>query len=191
MDFPIPTTWILGLLALFLVLYLSIRVRKYIEYLRETGLKGLGATLFIPGLILYALQLLKVQLPSGIAKLLPPNTAFYMMVGGASLIILNWILNRFKKKELLNLEEERREYITRVRKGINLEQAEKIALDYVKNRIHRGDIQILANNKEFKLWTIFIKDGTGRKYKVALDIEGEIQAFETVDQLPSYMTGPY
>lgn len=180
---------IAALLVIFgIVFYFGIKVRKFVAYLRENGLKGFGATAIALGILVFALSLQStIALPAYFSV----QSSMYLVVAGAALIILDWLLNKFRKKELLGLEEERREYITRVRKGIKLEDAEKIALDTIKKNVSGADVKVLNSSREFKNWTIFLKDNrSGQKYKVTLDIEGEVTGWETVDQLPSYLTGP-
>lgn len=186
----VALTDIAALLTVFgIVFYFSIKVRKFVAYLRENGLRGFGATAIVLGILVFALSLQTLfALPAAAASV---QNSMYLVVAGAALIILDWLLNKFRKKELLGLEEERRDYITRVRKGIKLEDAEKIALDTIRKNVSGADAKVLNSSREFKNWTIFLKDNeSGQKYKVTLDIEGEVTSWETIDQLPSYLTGP-
>lgn len=181
---------IAALLMVFgIVFYFGIKVRKFVAYLRENGLKGFGATAIALGVLVFALSLQTLfALPAVVVSV---QNSMYLVVAGAALIILDWILNKFRKRELIGLEEERRDYITRVRKGIKLEDAEKIGLDTIRKNVSGADVKVLNSSREFKNWTIFLKDNkSGQKYKVTLDIEGEVASWETVDQLPSYLTGP-
>ncbi len=184
---------ILVILAiLFGLFYLSIRVRKYATYLKESGAKGFGATMIVLGALLFVVAQSGVYklFTAAIAKETFLKFALWLVIFGVAFIVVDWILQKLKKKELLGLEEERRDYITRVRKGIKIEDAEKIALDTVKRKFNPPGLKIIASEKEFKLWNVYLKDGIGKKYKVALDVEGEVQTWETMDELPSYMEGP-
>lgn len=182
-----PTDIAALLVFLGIVFYASIRIRKFVTYLRENGLKGIGATAIVLGVLVFALSLQQVfNLPDFVSV----TNSMYLVVAGAALIILDWILNKFKKKELLGLEEERRDYITRVRKGIKIEEAEKIAIDTIRKNVSGARPSVISSNREFKNWTVYLKDGkSGQKYKVVLDVEGEVVSWETMDQLPSYLGG--
>ena len=187
-----PWLIIVGIIALF---FASIRIHKFIVYLKRNGFKGVGATLIVLGAIFAAIVLSHQQgwlnLHQAFLEEWAVQVSIALVVIGALSIIADWFLQKFLKKELLDLEDERREYITRVRKGITIENAEKLALKHAKNKLKRGDIEIIASEKEFKTWTIYLKDGPGHKYKLVLDIEGEILKWEKVDALPSYLSGPY
>ncbi len=179
----IAFTDIAALLTVFgIVFYFSIKVRKFAAYLRENGLKGIGATAIALGVLVFALAFQKLRaLPEPVSV----QNSMYLVVAGAVLIILDWLLNKFRKKELLGLEEERREYITRVKKGIKIEDAERIAVDTIRKNVSGAKPEVISSSREFKNWTVFLKDnGSGQKYKVTLDVEGEVTGWETLDQLP-------
>jgi len=185
---------VVGLVLLFLA---SIKIHKFISYLKRNGLRGIGAVLIVIGGLFAALVLLQQKYPEWvfIHSELDNDWAVKLAIGlvavGALAIVLDWVIQKFRKKELMGQEEERRDYITRVRKGITIEKAEEIALKHTKKKLKRGDIEIVASEKEFKTWMIYLKDGKGQKYKAVLDIEGEVQDWETVDALPSYLSGPF
>ncbi len=186
-----PTDIAALLVFLGIVFYVSIRIRKFVAYLRENGLKGIGATAIVLGILVFALSIQTLfPLPPEIISV---TNSMYLVVAGAALIILDWILNKFKKKELLGLEEERREYVTRVKKGIKIDEAEKIALDTIRKNVSWARPKVISSNREFKNWTVYLKDDnnnkSGQKYKVVLDVEGEVVSWEALDQLPSYLGG--
>ncbi len=176
------------LVFLGIVFYASIRIRKFVTYLRENGLKGIGATAIVLGVLVFALSI-QTLFPLS-PEIISVTNSMYLVVAGAALIILDWILNKFRKKELLGLEEERRDYITRVRKGIKIEDAERIALDAIRKNVSGARPSVISSNREFKNWTVYLKDAkSGQKYKAVLDVEGEVVSWETLDQLPSYLGG--
>jgi len=196
MVVSIPEPWLMiaaAAVGLFLLFLASIRIHKFISYLKQNGLRGVGAILIILGGIFAALVLLQQKNWVFIYSELNQEWAIQLSIGlvaaGAVAIILDWIIQKFMKRELLGQEEERRDYITRVRKGITIEKAEEIAIKHTKKKIRRGDVEVVASEKEFKTWTIYLKDGAGKKYKAVLDIEGEVQDWEVVDALPSYLSG--
>jgi hypothetical protein len=118
--------------------------------------------------------------------------SLWLVIIGAGAIILDWLLQKMRKKQLLGLEDERREYITRVKKGIKNEQAEKIALAKIKQTSNPPGLKMIASqlNRE-KIWEVFMKDSVGHYFKVSLDIEGEVQGWEQLDSLPEYMIGTF
>lgn len=183
-------TWAIILIA-FLIFYGSIRVRKYMEYLKTTGGQGFGASLIIIGAILFALVYFKLNDFLSTDTELLTKISMWLLIIGVAAVILDYLYQNSLKRQLTGLEEERREYITRVRKGIKLEEAEKIALETLRRATRKKDLQIVASEKEFKTWIIFAKDKFGSAYKVVLDIEGEVKDWEAVDELPSYMQGPF
>lgn len=192
---PFGLSWealILLLAAVFILLYLSIRARKYLTYLRESGAKGFGATMITLGALFFVLAWSGAYhyLTETIAKETFLKISLWLVIFGAGFIIIDWLLRKLRKKQLLGLEEERRDYITRVRKGIKIDDAEKIALAQVKKVMNPPGLKIIASEKEFKTWRVYLKDTIGKKYLVCLDIEGEVQSSETLDELPSYLQGP-
>lgn len=183
-------------LVVFAFLYLSIRVRKYFTYLRESGAKGFGATMVVIGGILFLSATINLGgtylfqfFTETIAREQILKIGLWLAIFGIGFIILAWIARKFEKKTLLDLEGERREYITRVRKGIKADEAEKIAFETAKKSFNPPGLKLIAAEKEFKTWRVYLKDTIGKKYLVALDIEGEVIASETMDELPSYMQG--
>lgn len=178
------------------LLYLSIRVRKYLTYLRETGAKGFGATMIVIGGLLFVGASAKLGgkylfefLTSSITREKLLKISMWLVIFGAGFILLDWIARKFEKKKLLELEDERRDYITRVRKGIKIDDAERIALEHVRKTLNPAGLKLIAAEKEFKTWRVYMKDTLKKKYMVALDIEGEIITSETMDELPSYLQG--
>lgn len=168
------------------VFYFSIRARKYIDYLKETKLRGFGASLIILGILLFVITYLQL-IPTANSSFIAEVSIWGVLIG-AVLILVDWVLQKLEKRRLLSLEEERLDYITRVRKGIKIEDAEKIAMDKIKKETGK-EVSIIASEKTFKEWIVYLKDKVGNKYKVALDIEGEIIDWEALDELPGYLTG--
>ncbi len=189
LGIPIET-WAIIAIA-FLIFYGSIRVRKYLAYLKATGGQGFGGSLIVIGAVLFALVYFKLNDFISTDIELLTKISWWLVVVGVAAIILDWLYQLTAKRQATFLEEERREYITRVRKGIKLEEAEKIALKTLKRSTRKKNLQIVASEKEFKTWIIYAKDKFGAKYKVVLDIEGEVKNWEAVDELPSYMQGPF
>ncbi|MFH0961706.1 MAG: hypothetical protein V1820_03420 [archaeon] len=184
------------IVVIFGLLWASIKVRKYLAYLRETGMKGFGATLIVLGGILFVFASVRIgglylfqYLTETITSEQMLKLSLWLVIFGAGFILLDWIVRKFQKRQLLGLEDERREYITRVRKGIKIEDAEKIAFENVKKVLNPPGLKLIAAEKEFKTWRVYMKDTIGKKYMVALDIEGEIMTTETMDELPSYLGG--
>ena len=181
-------------LILAAIFYLSIRVRKYFSYLRESGGKGFGASLVVLGAMLFVVAW------SGFYKLFTlaisaetfEKISLWLIIIGVGAIVVDWLLQKMRKKQLLGLEDERRDYITRVKKGIKNEDAERIALAKVKQVSNPPGLKMIASqlNRE-KIWEVFMKDSIGHYYKVSLDVEGEVQGWEQLDSLPEYMIGTF
>ena len=74
-------------------------------------------------------------------------------------------------------------------RGIKIDKAEKIAEDFIKKKTGMP-AHTSASEKEFKEWLIYLKNNADDKFKVRLDIEGEIVDWETLNELPSFFTGP-
>lgn len=185
-------SWIFLLAVLAVLFVISIRVRKYATYLKEQKLRGLGLTLIVLGVILFAFVYLGLSESLGMGDTAQlTNMSMLFLVGGIGLILIDWVLQKLTKKKLLELEEDRRDWITRVRKGLKLEDAERIAKELIKKQRRRKDIQVIASEKEFKNWVIYLKDGDDTKYKVVMDIEGEVKNWEEIDQLPDYLGSPF
>ncbi len=186
-------TVLVALLGFLILLWLSVRLRKSGRWFWQKGLFGVSLLLTIVGAIL----LLVVFLSSRIPFLAPFQTwtQLYVRVGTALLvagavgIILDQLYKTWKKERMLGIEEERRKYIERVRFGLDVDKAEKIAKEHIK-KVTGKRTKLVASKKEFKHWAIYLKDGEGKYYRVVINGDGKIEEWETMDEIPSYILSP-
>lgn len=179
---------LLVILAFAAVFYGSIRARKFLRWLKESGPVGFGMVLIALGGLVFALIAKRVVTPAaGITEEQLTQGAFLLAIIGAGFIVLDFVLKKLRKKEIVGLESEKREYIKRVRKGLTLEDAEKKAKDLIKKQGKHG-VKVIASDREFKTWTVFLEAGA-EKFKVTIDMDGDVVEWETLEKLPSYLTG--
>lgn len=179
---------VLAIAALFVVFYASIRIRKTLRWLKESGPVGFGIVLMVLGAAVFALITGRIVSPTGgLSEEQLLQGSFVLVVIGAGFVILDFILNKLRKREIVGLEKEKREYIKRVRKGLTLEDAENKAKELIKKQGKKG-VRVIASDREFKTWTVFLESGS-EKFKVTIDMDGDVVEWETLDKLPSYLTG--
>ncbi|MDP7081469.1 MAG: hypothetical protein QF415_16360 [Candidatus Undinarchaeales archaeon] len=174
---------VIVLSALFLVWLvldsLSLTVR---DFLSETN--NVIKIMLIAGVVLGAAGYLKetnqlTGIPGEIDQL-------YTLGAGLLLVSVVWVgyraINRkFKKKRALEIEEARREYIRRVRKGLTVQDAENLAQNYIKKRVSDGRLNPYKSIREVKTWHIYF-EGKKNKYKVIVDADGEITDWATLTE---------
>lgn len=178
----------LVVLAIFAVLlYASIRARKFLRWIKSSGPAGFGIVLISLGAVVFLLVTARLVTPTGLTEDQLVQGALALIVGGAGFVIIDFILKKLRKKEIVGLEEERRDYIKRVRKGLTLDEAESKAKKLIKGK-GKKNVKIIASDREFKTWTVFLESGE-EKFKVTIDMDGDIVEWETLDKLPTYLTG--
>ena len=158
---------------------LSLTVR---DFLSETN--NVIKIMLIAGVVLGAAGYLKetnqlTGIPGEIDQL-------YTLGAGLLLVSVVWVgyraINRkFKKKRALEIEEARREYIRRVRKGLTVQDAENLAQNYIKKRVSDGRLKPYKSIREVKTWHIYF-EGKKNKYKVIVDADGEITDWATLTE---------
>ncbi len=180
-------------LAFFLFMWLSIRLRKGGRWFRDKGIMGLSVLFIVAGTLLLFLANFSSQV-----GFLAPFAAWVqtyikvgtlLLVAGAVGIIVDQLYRTWKKEKLLSIEDERRKYIERVRFGLSVEQAEKLAKEHVKKVTGKGT-KLVASKKEFKHWAVYLKDKEGKYYRVVINGDGKIEEWETMDEIPSYILSP-
>jgi hypothetical protein len=180
-------------LGFFLLMWLGIRVRKTGRWFREKGLMGVSLVLIVVGVILFLIAYLSTRLSW--LSVFEPWTPLYMKVGtalliaGAAGIILDQLYRTWKKEKLLGIEEERREFISRTRFGLPVEQAEKIAKEHIKKVVGKKT-KLVASKKEFKHWAVYLKDSEQKYYRIVINGDSKIEEWETMDEIPSYILSP-
>ncbi len=175
-------------LAIFAFLfYASIRARKFLRWLKGSGPAGFGIVLMVLGVVAFALVTGRMVRPTGLSEDQLVQGSLALVVLGAGFVILDFILKKLRKKEVVGLEEERREYIKRVRKGLTIDEAEKKAKTLIEKQGKKG-VKVIASDREFKTWTVFLEAGK-EKFKVTIDMDGDVVEWETLNKLPSYLTG--
>lgn len=181
------------LLGLFILFWLSTRIRKGGRWFREKGFFGLSLLLVIGGALLMLVAFLSTRLD--ILAPLQPQMDTYIKIGtvllvsGAVGIILDQLYRSWKKEQLLSVEDERRKYIERTRFGLSVNDAEKIAKDHIK-KVTDQNTRLVASKKEFKHWAVYLKDGDKKYYRVVINGDGKIEEWETMDEIPSYILSP-
>lgn len=165
---------------LFLLAWLELKMRIAARYLAQTTVRGVGVLIFIIGAIL---------LIASAFGYVEQKIGIYVAVAGFVIYIIGWVLRLLKKGEGLEIEEEKREYLKRVRKGMTAEDAEKTAYNYLRRETN-DTIKKIASTKEFKTWKVFFK-GNKNKYQVIVDMDGDVVDWETLEELPSWLKGPY
>ena len=124
-----------------------------------------------------------------------PALEFYLKFGvafsilGPLLLILHHFYSIIKKETLLKLEEERRRYIERIRFGLSVDEAERIAKEHIR-KVTGEKTRLVASKKEFKHWAVYLKDKKGKYYRVVINPDGKIEEWQTMDEIPSYILSP-
>ena len=181
------------LFGLFILFWLSIRIRKGGRWFREKGFFGLSLLLVIGGALLMLVAFLSTRL--AVLSPLQPQMDTYIKIGtillvaGAVGIILDQLYRSWKKEQLLSVEDERRKYIERTRFGLSVDDAEKIAKDHIK-KVTGHNTRLVASKKEFKHWAVYLKDSDNKYYRVVINGDGKIEEWETMDEIPSYILSP-
>ncbi len=105
------------------------------------------------------------------------------------MIIIYHLYETWKRGALLKLEGERRRYIERIRFGLTVDEAEKVAKDHIK-KVTGKSTSLVASKKEFKHWAIYLKDKEGKYYRVVINADGKIEEWQTMNEIPSYILSP-
>lgn len=176
---PIPTL-ILGLIGLFVVwLILDSIVMDTRNFFQKP--KNKIKTLFIIGVLLAAAGYLKKE--GKIAYNFDGDLALNAATVAIGLAVMwtlyRWINRKTTKKRALEIEDARRTYIKRVRKGLTLEDAENKAFEFIKKRVKDKGLKPYKSVKDFKNWQIYF-EGKNNKYKVLVDSDGEITDWTTI-----------
>lgn len=183
---------ILGILSMFAVFVvwlivdsLNMTVR---EFLSETN--NLIKVMLVAGVILGAAGYLK---ETGRISDIPAEVDS-LYTGGAGLLLgsIVWMgyraINRkLKKKRGLEIEEARREYIRRTRKGLTAKDAENLAYNYLKKRVSEWSLKPYKSIKDVKDWHIYFT-GKNSKYKVIVDADGEVADWATLTEEDVFAT---
>jgi uncharacterized membrane protein len=181
------------ILGFFIVMWISIRMRKSGRWFRRKGLFGIALVLVVAGTLLLAVAFLSDKV-----LLLEPFQEWVqtyirlgtgLLVAGAVGIILDQLYRTWKKEQLLGIEEERRKYIERVRFGMSVNDAEKVAKRHIK-KVTNHNTKLVASKKEFKHWAIYLKDRDEKYYRIVINGDGKIEDWETMDEIPSYILSP-
>ncbi|HDR53569.1 MAG TPA: hypothetical protein ENN60_02785 [archaeon] len=186
-------TVLVTLLGLFLVFWLSIRLRKGGRWVKQRGVVGVGAVLVVFGAVTLSLAFLAQKIDA--MAIFLPYTPIYMRVGigllvlGAIFIIIGEFRKTLVKETALDIEEEKRRYVERVRSGLTVDEAEKLAKKHVQEATGRNTT-LVASKKEFKEWAVYLKDKQDKYYRVIVNQNGKIQEWETMDEIPSYILSP-
>jgi len=177
----------------FLLMWLSIRIKKGGRWFREKGLFGISLLLVIGGVLLLLAAYLSNQI--SFLSFLQNDSALYIKMGTAVLvagavgIILDQLYLTWKKEQLLGVEQERRQYIERTRFGLTVDEAERIAKEHIKKVVGKTT-KLVASKKEFKHWAIYLKDSDQKYYRLVINGDAKIEEWETMDEIPSYILSP-
>lgn len=136
--------------------------------------------LFFSGMVLYVAGTLAKtgKFKSNIPANSLMNLGAILLVLAVVWAIFRLILRKTTKKRALEIEEARREYFRRTRKGVTIEEAEKKALNFLKKRVKDGKLRIYKSLREIKTWYVYL-EGKNRRYKVVIDNDGEIADWTT------------
>ncbi len=187
-----PETFVVLVILFLLLLWLLVKIRKFFRWFMEKKGLAFGTFLAVLGTLLFASVVIIGQFLPGILK--ETEIEFFSKVAlalvglGVLVVIIDKIYRAWKKRLLLELEEERREYIERVRYGLKIEQAEKIAKEHIKKATGKNT-ELVASKKEFKYWAVYLKDRDGIFYRVIIDQQGRVEEWETMKELPRYLFG--
>ncbi len=181
------------ILGFFVLMWVGIRLRKGKRWITEKGLFGLALVLIIMGTLLMLLAFLtnKFEFLQILAPYVESNIRIgtVLLVAGAVGIILDQLWRSWQKDQKLGIEGERRRYIERIRFGLTVDQAEKVAKDHIK-KVTSKDTKLVASKKEFKHWAVYLKDKDKKYYRVVINGDGKIEEWETMDEIPSYILSP-
>lgn len=181
------------ILGFFLLMWLSIRIRKGGRWFSEKGLFGFSLLLVASGAFLLLLAFLSTRI--ALFSQFQTHLQLYiklgttLLVAGAVGIILDQLYRSWKKEQLLGVEEERRNYIERIRFGLSVDDAEKIAKEHVQE-VTGKKTRLVASKKEFKHWAVYLKDSDSKYYRVVINGDGKIEEWETMNEIPSYILSP-
>jgi hypothetical protein len=176
--YPEQIVVILGLI--FILAWLELKLRIIARRLLQTTVQGIGIWMVVlGGVLLIASSFGLVEQEYGI----------YLAVGGFFIYVIGWALRVWGKREALEIEEERAEYLKKVRKGVPAREAEKIAKNFLKKRV-KGPLKKMGSVHEFKTWKVYFK-GKDDKYMVVIDFDGDVANWESLGNLPSWLKGPY
>lgn len=175
-----PEQLIIILGALFILAWIELKMRVLSRKIAQSTVQGVGIWLFIAGGLVFI---------ASSFGLVDQNYGLYLAVGGLMVYLVGWALKVWGKREALDIEAERAEYLKRVRKGLDTKDAEKTALDFLKSRVP-GHLKKIASVREFKTWKIYFK-GKREQYLVVVDFDGDVASWESIGELPSWLKGPY
>ncbi len=180
-------------LGFLVLLWIGIRFRKGGRWFKEKGLFGFALVLIIVGtaLLLIAFLTNKLEFLSLFADYIQANIKIgtILLVAGAVGIIIDQLYRTWKKEQKLGIEHERRRYIERVRFGLDVGDAEKIAKNHIK-KVTGKTTKLVASKKEFKHWAVYLKDSDKNYYRIVINGDGKIEEWETMDEIPSYILSP-
>jgi hypothetical protein len=176
--YPEQIVLILG--GIFILAWLELKLRIIARRMLQSSVQGIGIWMVIIGGVLII---------ASSFGLIEQQYGIYVAVGGAFVYVIGWALRIWGKREALEIEEERAQYLKRVRKGMTAKDAEKTAYDYLKSRV-KGPLKKMGSVKEFKTWKVYFK-GKDDKYMVVIDFDGDVANWESLGELPSWLKGPY
>ncbi len=180
-------------MGLFLAFYLSLRLRMGGRWMKKKGIIGVGIVFAVTGVLLLLLAFLSQSIQ--FLSIFQPYMPIYIRVGvgvlalGAVFIIIGEFRKTGLKEAGLEIEAEKRRYIERVRSGLTVEEAEDIAKRHIKGVTGRNT-KLVASKKEFKQWAIYLKDKKEKYYRVVINQKGQIDEWESMDEIPSYILSP-
>lgn len=180
-------------LGFFIFLWIGIRIRKGGRWFKEKGLFGIAIVLIIIGVLLLLLTFLSNQLDflsfmtTYVQTGIRVGTLF--LVAGAVALIFDQLYRAWRKEQKIGIEGERRSYIEKVRFGLSVNEAEKIAKEHIKT-VTGKVTKLVASKKEFKHWAVYLKDKDSKYYRIVINGDGKIEEWETMDEIPSYILSP-
>ena len=179
--------------GLFLAFYLSIRVRKGGRWIKQKGIIGAGISFSLIGSLLLSLAFLSEQVEA--LTVFEAYVPIYLRVGmglaflGLAFIILGEFRKTGMKNVALDVESEKRRYIERIRSGITVDEAEGIAKKHIKEAVGTKT-KLVASKKEFKKWAVYLKDSKEKYYRIVVNQKAQIEEWESMDEIPSYLLSP-
>ncbi len=165
----------------FLLIWIELKLRVLARHLAQSTMQSVGVWLILLGGVLLVLSSMGV---------VNQKYALYLTAIGFLVYIIGWVRRILAKKEGLEIEGEKREYLKRVRKGLTIDDAEKKARNYLKSKVHKK-LKRLGSSREFKTWKVFFEDSDKKKYQVVIDMDGDIVNWENISDVPSWLRGPY
>ena len=177
--YPEQILAVLGLI--FFVAYLEMKMRVIARKLAKTTVQSVGVAMILLGGLLLVVSALGY---------LNQNYAIYTVLLGFLVFILGWFLEQTSLRGKLEIESEKRSYLKRVRKGMTIVDAEKMAKEFLLKEVG-GPMKKVGSTKEFKTWKIFFSGPNKKYYMVVIDMDGDILSWESMDKLPPDFPGPY